>query len=168
LRDTCGRLDIAADAHRLCLIALLAPSRLQQSEPAPAGRPSGSIAPPTLNQACPAQRRGAGARRRGVAQNGEKVKLSALRGKPVVVYFYPKDNTTRLHDRGARDPRPVAGNRRDRSRGDRGVDGRRSVAPESSRRTTRCPSCSCPIPRAKSRKSSAFPWSTAGRVASHS
>ncbi|HEV8244223.1 MAG TPA: peroxiredoxin, partial [Polyangiaceae bacterium] len=29
-----------------------------------------------------------------VAQNGQKVKLSELRGKPVVVYFYPKDNTT--------------------------------------------------------------------------
>jgi peroxiredoxin Q/BCP len=27
------------------------------------------------------------------AHNGEKVKLSDLKGKPVVVYFYPKDNT---------------------------------------------------------------------------
>lgn len=28
-----------------------------------------------------------------VAQSGEKVKLSAFRGQPVVVYFYPKDDT---------------------------------------------------------------------------
>jgi peroxiredoxin Q/BCP len=27
------------------------------------------------------------------AHNGEKVKLKELKGKPVVVYFYPKDNT---------------------------------------------------------------------------
>jgi peroxiredoxin Q/BCP len=27
------------------------------------------------------------------ADNGETVKLSALRGKPVVLYFYPKDDT---------------------------------------------------------------------------
>jgi peroxiredoxin Q/BCP len=28
-----------------------------------------------------------------VADDGQKVKLSALRGKPVVLYFYPKDDT---------------------------------------------------------------------------
>ena len=28
-----------------------------------------------------------------VDQNGNKVKLSSFRGKPVVVYFYPKDDT---------------------------------------------------------------------------
>jgi peroxiredoxin Q/BCP len=27
------------------------------------------------------------------SDNGEKVKLSSLRGKPVVLYFYPKDDT---------------------------------------------------------------------------
>jgi thioredoxin-dependent peroxiredoxin len=26
--------------------------------------------------------------------NGARVKLSSLRGKPVVLYFYPKDDTT--------------------------------------------------------------------------
>ena len=26
--------------------------------------------------------------------NGTRVKLSSLRGKPVVLYFYPKDDTT--------------------------------------------------------------------------
>lgn len=29
----------------------------------------------------------------GVAQNGERIALAELRGKPVVVYFYPKDDT---------------------------------------------------------------------------
>ena len=29
----------------------------------------------------------------GVAQNGEKVSLKSLAGKPIVVYFYPKDDT---------------------------------------------------------------------------
>jgi thioredoxin-dependent peroxiredoxin len=29
----------------------------------------------------------------GVAHNGESVKLSAFRGRPVIVYFYPKDDT---------------------------------------------------------------------------
>lgn len=29
----------------------------------------------------------------GVAQNGERVSLKALSGKPIVVYFYPKDDT---------------------------------------------------------------------------
>lgn len=29
----------------------------------------------------------------GVAQNGERVALTELHGKPVVVYFYPKDDT---------------------------------------------------------------------------
>ncbi|MFM8582672.1 MAG: peroxiredoxin, partial [Planctomycetaceae bacterium] len=28
-----------------------------------------------------------------VATDGKKVKLSALKGQPVVVYFYPKDDT---------------------------------------------------------------------------
>jgi thioredoxin-dependent peroxiredoxin len=27
------------------------------------------------------------------ADNGEKIKLSALRGRPVVLYFYPRDDT---------------------------------------------------------------------------
>ncbi|HET9934348.1 MAG TPA: peroxiredoxin [Polyangiaceae bacterium] len=29
----------------------------------------------------------------GVAQNGERVNLKSLAGKPIVVYFYPKDDT---------------------------------------------------------------------------
>ena len=29
----------------------------------------------------------------GVAQNGDKVRLADFRGRPVVVYFYPKDDT---------------------------------------------------------------------------
>jgi peroxiredoxin Q/BCP len=28
------------------------------------------------------------------AENGERIKLSRLRGKPVVLYFYPKDDTS--------------------------------------------------------------------------
>ena len=28
------------------------------------------------------------------ADSGERVRLSALRGQPVVVYFYPKDDTS--------------------------------------------------------------------------
>lgn len=28
------------------------------------------------------------------AENGEKLKLSSLKGKPVVLYFYPKDDTS--------------------------------------------------------------------------
>ena len=40
--------------------------------------------------------------------SGEKLTLSSLRGKPVVVYFYPKDDTPgRTIYRSARDPRPV-------------------------------------------------------------
>lgn len=31
--------------------------------------------------------------------NGEKVKLSDFKGKHIVLYFYPKDMTTRLHNR---------------------------------------------------------------------
>ena len=35
----------------------------------------------------------------------QKLKLSELRGKPVVLYFYPKDDTLGLHRRGLRLPR---------------------------------------------------------------
>jgi len=30
------------------------------------------------------------------SDNGETVRLSELRGKPVVLYFYPKDDTTAI------------------------------------------------------------------------
>ncbi len=39
------------------------------------------------------RRRKPGARFHARQRRGEKVKLSALRGKPVVLYFYPKDDT---------------------------------------------------------------------------
>jgi thioredoxin-dependent peroxiredoxin len=95
---------------RHCLLALLAAmAACNKSEPAPSaslapgersqtrpsGVPSGSIVPATANQGPALLSVGAPAPDiEGVAHNGEKVKLSALRGKPVVVYFYPKDNTS--------------------------------------------------------------------------
>jgi peroxiredoxin Q/BCP len=41
----------------------------------------------------------------GVAQDGKTVKLRALKGKPIVVYFYPKDDTTgcTIEAKGIRD-----------------------------------------------------------------
>jgi peroxiredoxin Q/BCP len=40
-----------------------------------------------------------------VAQDGKTVKLRALKGKPVIVYFYPKDDTTgcTIEAKGIRD-----------------------------------------------------------------
>ena len=35
-------------------------------------------------------------------QNGEPVSLAGLRGKNVVLYFYPKADTPGLHDPGVR------------------------------------------------------------------
>ena len=35
-------------------------------------------------------------------ESGQPVTLSELRGKPVVLYFYPKDNTSGLYDAGVR------------------------------------------------------------------
>ncbi|HVJ17535.1 MAG TPA: peroxiredoxin [Polyangiaceae bacterium] len=80
---------------RFCLLALLAgAAACNKTEPTPSGVPSGSIAPATLNTGLTLLSVGAPAPDvEGVAHNGEKIKLSDLRGKPVVVYFYPKDNT---------------------------------------------------------------------------
>ena len=39
------------------------------------------------------------------SDGGEKIKLSALRGSPVVLYFYPKDDTPGLHAGGVFVPR---------------------------------------------------------------
>jgi peroxiredoxin Q/BCP len=36
---------------------------------------------------------------KGVNQQGEIISLSDFRGKRVILYFYPKDNTPRLHGR---------------------------------------------------------------------
>ena len=33
-------------------------------------------------------------------QDGEEVSLKDFRGKKVILYFYPKDNTPRLHTAG--------------------------------------------------------------------
>ena len=41
-------------------------------------------------------------------QDGDEVELSSLRGKWVVVYFYPNADTPGLHRTGVRDPRPLA------------------------------------------------------------
>ncbi len=79
------------------LIALpfaLVANACNKSDPAPASTPSGSIAPATLNTSVTPLSVGAPAPDlEAVAHNGEKVSLSALKGQPVVVYFYPKDNT---------------------------------------------------------------------------
>ena len=72
------------------------------------------------------------------AQDGPTVHLAALKGKPVVVYFYPKDETPGLHQRG------VLVSRRVEAISKTGVVligdlGRhRRVAPRSSPSTTSC------------------------------
>ena len=43
------------------------------------------------------------------ADDGTKVKLSAQKGHPVVLYFYPKDDTPGLHPRGLCLSRPAQG-----------------------------------------------------------
>ena len=81
--------------ERGSLVFLLAlAAACNKADPSPPGSPSGSSVPAALNQGLALLSVGAPAPDvEGVAQTGEKVKLSELRGKPVVVYFYPKDNT---------------------------------------------------------------------------
>ena len=64
------------------------------------------------------------------SDSGERVRLSSLRGSPVVLYFYPKDDTPGCTTPGLRHPRRVVGvqrHRRDRSRCQPGC---RRVTPE--------------------------------------
>lgn len=89
-----GSILTAMFARACAFTSLLAAIACNQTEPAPATTPSGSIAPATLNAGPSLLSVGAPAPELSVAaHNGEKVSLAALRGKPVVVYFYPKDNT---------------------------------------------------------------------------
>lgn len=77
-----------------CLTALVLAAACSRSESAAPPTASGSIAPASLNTGVTLLSVGAPAPEiEAVAHTGEKVKLSELRGKPVVVYFYPKDNT---------------------------------------------------------------------------
>jgi thioredoxin-dependent peroxiredoxin len=87
----------------LLLAALLLPSACNKQEPAgpaPAGStaaaPSGLLQPGADAPAIEA-----------VAHDGKPIKLAELRGKPVVVYFYPKDDTPgcTIEAQGFRDER---------------------------------------------------------------
>jgi thioredoxin-dependent peroxiredoxin len=49
--------------------------------------------PPTASAPAPLSAGAPAPELEAVAHNGETVRLAELRGKPVVVYFYPKDNT---------------------------------------------------------------------------
>ena len=42
-----------------------------------------------------------------VSDAGDETSLESLRGRPVVLYFYPKDDTPGLHDAGVRHPRQL-------------------------------------------------------------
>jgi peroxiredoxin Q/BCP len=74
---------------RVLFLALLtAATACNKSEPEPAAAPAAS------SEATGPLAAGSPAPALDVkAHNGEAVKLAELRGKPVVVYFYPKDNT---------------------------------------------------------------------------
>ncbi len=78
----------------LCAALLLA--ACNKSEPGATPAPSGGpLAPAAANTGLALLTVGAPAPDVvAIAHNGEKVSLAELKGKPVVVYFYPKDNTT--------------------------------------------------------------------------
>lgn len=73
--------------------ALVAFGCSKPAGPAPAPAASASAAPALVN-ATELLKEGAPAPElKATAHNGESVDLGALKGKPVVVYFYPKDDT---------------------------------------------------------------------------
>ena len=65
-----------------------------------------------------------------------RVSLAELKGKTVVLYFYPKDDTTGCTSRGPGLHRGRRRLRQGRRGGGRGLQGLRSPATRSSRRST--------------------------------
>jgi peroxiredoxin Q/BCP len=63
------------------------------AEPAPAGSASAAPAAATPNADALLKEGAPAPDLTATAHNGEKVSLASLKGKPVVVYFYPKDDT---------------------------------------------------------------------------
>ena len=86
---------------------------------------------------------------------GGTVTLSKLRGKPVVLYFYPKDDTSGCTAEacGFRDTFPDYG--KTGADGDRRLARTPSPRTTSSRRSTSCPSPSPPTPTARSPRTTA-------------
>ena len=64
-----------------------------------------------------------------VDQNGEPVSLKGLRGKRVVIYFYPKDNTPGCTAQACALPRQLSADRGDERGGAGRQPGQRQVAP---------------------------------------
>ncbi len=75
---------------------------------------------------------------------GGRVRLADLKGRPLVLYFYPKDDTPGCTKEAQGFAEAHAGVRRGRHRGGRRLEGRASPATTGSRPSTACPSCSPP------------------------
>ena len=73
------------------------------------------------------------------SDEGETVTLSALRGRPVVFYFYPKDDTPGLYGAGLLAARQLRRDPGERGRALRHLARRRRVAPRVPGTSSRCP-----------------------------